>query len=132
MKSPDKPGRFTLTASQLQLARYSVTDLLDDLIATPNENERLIIASTLWHRAADLLLTGNGRWTGGGKWLHRELVAYDNDNSTDYADTMAASMRSAAAGSIEPMVVVITQILDSFGGKLFDGFRLGETETDAN
>ncbi|WP_194827532.1 nucleotidyltransferase domain-containing protein [Nocardia sp. XZ_19_231] len=115
-------GPDPLTDQELRSARYRITDLLDDLIGSKDPAERLMIAATLWQVTADLLLTGNKRWTGGGKWLHRELDTFDRITGTSYAHVLAGAVESVAADVIEPMVDAVTEALDRFGGRLFDGY----------
>ncbi|RDI54306.1 nucleotidyltransferase domain-containing protein [Nocardia mexicana] len=117
-------GPKPLAEEELRTARYTITDLLDDLIGAVDANERLLIAATLWPRVADLLLTGHGRWSADGKRLHRELAAFDHDRGTDYAGTLADSVRAVAGGSTAPMIATVTEVLNLFGGRLFDGYRL--------
>ncbi|MGW5918805.1 hypothetical protein ACWFPY_07410 [Nocardia fluminea] len=115
-------GPEPLTDEELRAARYRITDLLDDLIGSKDPAERLMIATTLWQATADLVLTGNRRWTGSGKWLHRELDSFDRSSGTAYAQVLASAVRSAASDVIEPMVEAVTEALDEFGGRLFDGY----------
>ncbi|MFF0491080.1 nucleotidyltransferase domain-containing protein [Nocardia sp. NPDC004068] len=112
-------GPEPLTDKELRAARYRITDLLDDLAGSRDENERLMIAAALWQATADLLLTGHGHWTGGGKWLHRELSTVD----PDFAQALATGMRSVAMGSIEPMTDAVERSLKPFGGRLFHGYH---------
>lgn len=116
-------GPEPLTTEELRAARYRITDLLDDLAGAEDDDERLLIATDLWRATADLLLTGHGRWTGNGKWLHRELAAFDEETGTDYAHALACGVRSVALGAIEPLADVVDQALNGFGGRLFDGFK---------
>ncbi|WP_378730542.1 hypothetical protein [Nocardia brasiliensis] len=125
-------GPEALTDEKIRTARYGITDLLGDLTATDEPDERLMIASMLWHSTIELLLSGHRHWTGRGKWLHRELAAFDHETGTNYTQTLAESMRSVAAGSTEPMVAAVTHILDLFGGPLFDGFRLRGPDADSH
>ncbi|NUS43837.1 MAG: nucleotidyltransferase domain-containing protein [Mycobacteriaceae bacterium] len=115
-------GPDPLTDQELRSARYRITDLLDDLIGSKDRAERLMIATTLWQATADLVLTGNRRWTGSGKWLHRELDAFDRSTGTAHAHALSSAVESVAAGVIEPMVDAVTEALDQFGGRLFDGY----------
>lgn len=93
-----------------------------DLVGSRDDDERLLIAN-LWRATADLLLTAHDHWTGSGKWLHRELVAFDRETGTEYSRTRAHGVRSIACSALEPMVDIVTQALNLFGGRLFDGFR---------
>ncbi|WP_157573672.1 nucleotidyltransferase domain-containing protein [Nocardia jejuensis] len=122
-------GPDPLTDNELRSARYRITDLLDDLIGSEDPAERLMIATTVWHAAADLLLIGNRLWTGSGKWLHRELAAFDRTAGTAYAETLANAVASVVSGADEPMVDVVTEVLDLFGGRLFDGYRVAGPTT---
>ncbi|WP_324192794.1 nucleotidyltransferase domain-containing protein [Nocardia transvalensis] len=117
-------GPPPLSNRELRSARYGITDLLDDLIGATDADERLMIAGVLWQSTADLLLTGNRRWTGSGKYRHRELAAFDRDHGTDHARELAHAVRSVAAGTVQPMVDTVTRALDLFGGRLFEGYRL--------
>ncbi|MFD3458685.1 hypothetical protein ACFWVM_03170 [Nocardia fluminea] len=122
-------GPDPLTDQELQAARYRITDLLDDLIGSKDPAERLMIATTLWQATADLVLTGNRCWTGSGKWLHRELDTFDRSTGTAYAQVLASAVQSVASDVIEPMVDAVTEVLDGFGGRLFDGYRAGGPAT---
>lgn len=115
-------GPDPLTADELRSARYGITDRLDDLVGCADDDERLLIATDLWRTTADLLLTGHGKWTGTGKWLHRELTAFDREAGTQYAKELACGVRSAARRDMEPIVETVTQVLNIFGGRFFDGF----------
>ncbi|MVU78844.1 nucleotidyltransferase domain-containing protein [Nocardia sp. ET3-3] len=117
-------GPDPLSERELRSARYGITDRLDDLIGSADPGERLMIAAALWQAVADLLLTGNGHWTGRGKWLHRELADFDQNAGTTFARRLAEGVRAVASGSVEPMVEVATEVLNLFGGRLFDGFSM--------
>ncbi|MFJ1460750.1 nucleotidyltransferase domain-containing protein [Nocardia sp. N2S4-5] len=117
-------GPKALSETELRSARYGLTDLLDDLSGATDQDERLLIGTTLWIQTADLILTGHRHWSAGGKRLQRELVAFDQANGTDYARSLADAVRAVAAGNPAPMATTVTAVLDSFGGRLFDGYRL--------
>ncbi len=115
-------GPDPMTADELRSARYGITDRLDDLMGCADDDERLLIATDLWRATADLLLTGHGHWTGTGKWLQRELAAFDRQAGTEYAKVLAQGVRSVVRGDMEPIAETVTQVLNIFGGRLFDGF----------
>jgi hypothetical protein len=104
--------------------RYRVGDLLDDLSGGGPEHEQLMVAADLWRLTLELLLAGSGRWLGGGKWLHREAQAHDQAAGTEYAETLGRAVRAVAEGSREPMIGVVSEVLELFGGPLFDGYRV--------
>jgi predicted nucleotidyltransferase len=112
-------GPQPLSADELDLLRYTVTNLLDDL-SDASGDVRLAIGSVLWQDAARLLLTGAGHWSGTGKGLLRELAAYDVAHGTDYAVALLDGVRATD----DRLVGVVERILAAYGGRLFDGFEL--------
>ncbi|MFI1461705.1 hypothetical protein [Nocardia carnea] len=118
-------GRRPVTAQYRGIAGRALRahDLLDDLVGSRDDDERLLIAFNLWRATAELILTGHGRWRGRGKWLHRELAFFDREAGTDYSRALAHGVRSVALGAVEPMAGIVTRVLNDFGGRLFDGFK---------
>ncbi|HEY3559328.1 MAG TPA: nucleotidyltransferase domain-containing protein [Kribbella sp.] len=112
-------GPKPLSADELSLLRYTITDLLEDL-ASADGDARLAIASVLWQEAARLLLTGSGHWSGTGKGLLRELTAYDVAHGTDHAVALLDGVRA----SDDRLVTAVDRILSLHGGRLFTGFEL--------
>jgi hypothetical protein len=112
-------GPAALTTAELDLLRYGITCLLDDLADASTDDVRTALASVLWQDAARLLLTGARRWSGTGKGLLRELKAYDEVHGTDHARALLAGVRDTAALAEE-----VDGILDAYGGRLFAGFEL--------
>jgi predicted nucleotidyltransferase len=117
-------GPAVLTAGELELLRYTITCLLDDLADARTDDMRTAIASVLWQDAARLLLTGARRWSGTGKGLLKELHAYDDLHGTDHARTLLGGARAACAADASPMIEATDVILDAYGGRLFAGFEL--------
>ena len=99
--------------SELDLRRYGLTDLLDDLAGSTDDGETAVICWTLWTHTAELALLLTGSWLGGGKWLLRELRAAD--------PTLAADM-VAAIGSPDRLTALADRVLERAGGRRFDGF----------
>lgn len=105
------PGPAPDTA--LEDARYGVTDLLDDLAYARDGGEADVVRSVLWERVGHLALAAAGRWDGGGKWLLRELRAWDLGYAARWV---------AARHDDETMVAVARATLDAAGGPLFEGY----------
>lgn len=112
-------GPKPLAADELNLLRYTVTDLLEDLAGAVGDT-RLAVASVLWQEAARLLLTGSGHWAGSGKGLLREVVAYDVAHGTDHATALLDGVRVQDGR----LVAAVERILAAHGGRLFAGFEL--------
>lgn len=105
------PGPTSDTA--LEDARYGVTDLLDDLAYARDGGEADVVRSVLWERVGHLALAAAGRWDGGGKWLLRELRAWDRGYAARWV---------AARHDDQAMVDVARATLDAAGGPLFEGY----------
>jgi ADP-ribose pyrophosphatase YjhB (NUDIX family) len=105
------PGPASDTA--LEDARYGVTDLLDDLAYARDGGEAAVVRSVLWERVGHLALAAAGRWDGGGKWLLRELRAWDPGYAARWV---------AARHDDQTMVAVARATLDAAGGPLFEGY----------
>jgi hypothetical protein len=112
-------GPQALTTAELDLLRYTITCVLDDLADAEADDVRTALASVLWQDAARLLLTGSRHWTGTAKGLLRELKAYDEAHGTDHARALLAGVRDPSA-----LVAEVDGILDQHGGRLFAGFEL--------
>jgi hypothetical protein len=105
-----------LSADELALLRYTITNLVDDL-SDAGGDVRLAIASVLWQEAARLFLTGAGRWSGTGKGLLREVATYDG--------ALAAALMDGVRAEDDRLIVAVDHILADYGGRLFAGFELG-------
>ena len=113
---------YPLNTAELDLLRYTITNLLDDL-SDASGDERTAIASVLWQDAARLLLTGARHWSGTGKGLLREVVAYDSTHDTDHARALMQGVRA----DDDSLVEEVDRILAVYGGRLFAGFELAAT-----
>jgi hypothetical protein len=116
-------GPGPLPEAELALARYALTDLLDDLAgAASSSPEADAVAVEVWRAAAELLLASAGRWSGTGKWLVREVEAYDASAGTAYASRLSLGLWAALAGDPAPLTAVADEVLDGVGGRLWEGY----------
>ncbi|WP_285114399.1 nucleotidyltransferase domain-containing protein [Leifsonia sp. fls2-241-R2A-40a] len=65
------------TAHQLELRRYAITDLIDDLMDATEPLAAAAIRADLFRDLAQLALLASNSWLGSGKWLARRLSAAD-------------------------------------------------------
>ncbi|MER5184074.1 nucleotidyltransferase domain-containing protein [Streptomyces sp. NPDC002896] len=107
------------TPEELEHRRYALTDLLDDLAGCADPAERLFIVTALAQRAAELALLVRGRWLGGGKWLARRLQAAE----PGLAERLDPAVRNALEARPEALVALVDEVLESAGGRLWDGFK---------
>ncbi|WP_350349407.1 nucleotidyltransferase domain-containing protein [Agromyces sp. G08B096] len=100
---------------EIDLLRYAITDLLDDLADTADPLERRIVADTLLQRVAELALVTNHRWLGAGKHLARELRAWDAERAARLVDPYLA-------GEVDAFAAAAFAELNAAGGRLHTGF----------
>lgn len=117
----DREGPSPLTPDEMEGARYAVTDLLDDL--ADGGPEAMSVAAALWQETAELILGAGGRWCGTGKWLLRELEAFDADRGTGHAASLLGGLAAVGRGDITPMQEAVTAALAPLGGRFFEGYR---------
>lgn len=102
--------------------RYGLTDLLDDLAGSSPGPLRSAVVVSVWRETAELLLAAYARWTGGGKWLVREVQALDAERGSAFAGRLDAGLHAALAGDAGPLVAVADEVLAPLGGRLWAGF----------
>lgn len=107
-------GPRPLTPAEVDRRRFLVSDLLDDLTSATPALERPYISNALLTHVTELTLLAHGRWLGEGKWLARELAAYDSA----WAQRLASAHAAAVAGRIDPFRKLTGAVLDSVGGRL--------------
>ncbi len=107
----------------LDALRYALSDLLDDLAGGGDPAVVGAVAVTTWQQAAELLLASAQHWSGSGKWLVRELAAYDAAAGSTYVPRLHAALAAAVGGTVEPLVAVGEEILERAGGRLWVGYR---------
>ena len=112
-----KPPPVTDTA--LEDARYALTDLLDDFAACTDAGERLFVVAELVRRTGELTLLTHGAWLGGGKWLARRLEPVAPDLAACLDETAQAALRGAPEG----LTSLVTEVLDTAGGPVWEGYR---------
>lgn len=117
-------GPGPLAPDDLDLARYYLTDLIDDLRGGGSATVTSAVAVEVWQRTAELLLASGERWTGGGKWLARELGALDEAVGTHHASRLQEALYQAIAGDTATLVKLAQETLNLVGGSLWSGFRM--------
>ncbi|WP_020580249.1 nucleotidyltransferase domain-containing protein [Actinopolymorpha alba] len=111
-------GPRPVPAAELDRMRYGVTDLLLDVEGSGDRGETLILAATLVQALGDFVLAAAGRWTGQGKWLLRELRAYDKELA---AGLVAAHDELARSAEVDPLVGLVDTVLAGYGGRYLVG-----------
>jgi hypothetical protein len=114
-KSVLAAGPLALSSAELDLARYALTDLLDDLAGSNDPDETAVICWNVWTATAELALVLAGHWLGTGKWLLRELRE---------ADPVLADRMVAAIGSPARLTQLADDVLGRAGGQFWAGLRV--------
>jgi hypothetical protein len=102
-------------AHDLDVRRYIVTDLMDDLRDAVDPLERQVLAALLFEQLGQLLLLHHGQWLGTGKQLPRRMRAWDAARTERLAQPLLRGDHAAflAAAEVE---------LGILGGRLQAGF----------
>lgn len=115
-------GPGPMSKDALDGARYALSDLVDDLRGAVRGPVCTAIAVEAWRRAGDLVLAVNEHWSGGGKWLARELLSLDQATGSNWALRLHESLQHAMAGETEALAQVAEEVLDAAGGRLWEGY----------
>lgn len=103
--------------------RYFITDALDDFIGSSNRAEEIFIANTLAELVSEFVLRTNGKWIGASKWIVRSLKHYNEEFAIHFVEAFDIFYKS---GNKKLVIELVNNVLQPFGGKLFDGFSLGK------
>jgi hypothetical protein len=117
-KGPEK-----WTEETIYIKRYFITNALDDFIGSSNREEELFIANKLGEIVHEFVLRANGYWIGDSKWIVRSLKHYDENFSKKY---VLAFDEFYKTGQKRKVVQLVHDVLEPYGGRLFDGFSLGK------
>jgi len=113
-------GPPALSVEELDLLRYRLTDLADDLAAERPPGELMAIGASLYHLLAEIMLRTRGVWGASGKWVPRNLARADPGAAAEFGAAFSALFR---AGDCEAVLRMLAREMAPYGGFLFDGYR---------
>ena len=116
-------GPGPVAPEDLELMRYGLTDLLDDLAGATPGPEATAVALGVWRETAELALACAETWHGTGRWLVRELSRLDGQQGTDLTADLDDALRRALAGDPGPLTAVADRVLDGCGGRFWAGLH---------
>ena len=99
-----------LSDHQLEVRRYAVTDLIDDLTDAGDPLTTAAIRSDLFRSLAELAILRSNAWLGSGKWLARRLRVADGPS----ADALAAFAREPDTARA---AAIASRLLSELGGR---------------
>ncbi len=108
------------SAAEVDARRYALSDLLEDLAGSDQEDELAYIAALVLAATADLALLATGRWGATGKALARGLRGADPDLAERLLD---AHRLVLTEGDTAPLYRCALQVLAPVGGPLLAGYR---------
>lgn len=111
------------SAETIRIKRYFISDALDDFIGCSIRAEEIFIANTLAELVSEFVLRTNRQWIGTSKWVIRSLRNYDEKFADLFVDAFDIFYKT---GDKNRMIVMVDDILQPFGGRLFQGFSLGK------
>ena len=114
-------GPGPVPEADLELMRYGLTDLLDDLVGAGSGAEATAVAIGVWRAAAELALAAADTWQGTGKWLVRELRELDARHGTRLTDELDDALHRALDGDRQPLLTAAERVLDGCGGRYWAG-----------
>jgi hypothetical protein len=117
-KGPEEWSSETIT-----LKRYFITDALDDFIGCTMRAEEIFIANTLAELVSEFVLRTNQQWIGASKWVIRSLRKYDENFANRFVEAFDTFYKT---GDKDLIIVLVDEILQPYGGRLFQGFSLGK------
>ncbi|MCK0471878.1 nucleotidyltransferase domain-containing protein [Halalkalibacter sp. APA_J-10(15)] len=103
--------------------RYFITDALEDFIGSSNRAEELFIANTLAELVSEFVLRTNRKWIGASKWIVRSLKHYNEEFANQFVEAFDIFYKT---GNKNQVIQLVNNVLQPFGGQLFDGFSLGK------
>ncbi len=101
----------------LNSRRFLITDTIDDLKDARNPHEKLATTFALYEKLAAFYLLANKQWIGSGKQLARKLEVFNPDVANQF------SLAFANPQDAENIIKFSKQILEPYGGLLWDGYR---------
>lgn len=117
--------------AEMDVMRYHLTDQVDDLATIDSGPVGDAIAVEVWRLTAELLLASRAAWTGGAKWLIREIETLDTQLGTDFATRLHAGLGAALRGDPAPLSSLAEEALAHVGGPLWSGFSLVASDASA-
>ncbi len=107
-------------ADELTLRRYRLTDWVDDMRFPRSPEELVATGAYLYQDAADFYFRTRGLWSAHSKTIPRRL----RETDPAFAERFLQAFEALFAGKRgEPAISLVAELLEPFGGFLFEGFK---------
>jgi hypothetical protein len=108
-------------AEDLRRARYMLTDWVDDIRCPRDDAELLAVGARLYEGVADFYLRSRTLWSAKGKAIPRRLREVDTAFAARFCEAFETLFTTKRP---ERVVALVAEMLEPFGGFLFDGYKL--------
>jgi hypothetical protein len=105
---------------ELTLRRYRLTDWVDDMRFPRSPEELVATGAYLYQDAAEFYFRARGLWSAHSKTIPRRLRQTDPAFAGKFLAAFDALFTEKRP---EPAAALVAEMLEPFGGLLFDGFR---------
>jgi len=105
---------------KLDMSRYTITSLVDDLRSPRSRAELIAIGTALYAALADHFLLGQGHWSASGKSIPRRLASIAPEFAGRFVEAFDLLFTS---GRTEEVIGLCAAVLAPNGGWLFDGYK---------
>lgn len=106
--------------NKIDMERFLITDILDDIIFPKSRGEQVASAVKLFESLSYFYFRAQNKWTANGK----SIVRYLNENNPQLASEFIESFEEVFRESNAINLKKLTQkILQPYGGLLWDGFK---------
>lgn len=105
---------------EIDRERFLITDILDDIKSPKTKDEQMFSAIHLFEPLIQFYFRSQGKWAASGKSLIR---LFKSDNPILASKYTQAFNNLFKIGEVEGLEPVVKEILEPYGGLLWDGFR---------
>ena len=105
---------------ELTLRRYRLTDWVDDMKFPRSPEELVATGAYLYQDAAEFYFRTRGLWSAHSKTIPRRLRQTDEAFAEKFLRAFDALFTEKRSG---PAAALVEELLEPFGGFLFEGFR---------
>jgi predicted nucleotidyltransferase len=121
-----KKGPPKWTQSDIDKARFFITDLLDDIRGTSKRSDQIASSAKLYDLLGEFYFRAQNKWQASGKILLRYLKKQNYDLAERYRDAFDDIFKYGHTAELESLV---KEILKPYGGLLWEGYRMDAPET---
>jgi len=112
-------GPEPYSESELNSQRYTITNMIDDLVGSKTYEEEMFIVNELSEKIINFILVSNGQWMGRGKWLPKLLKKFDEELYFELINSMNQFYKD---NTKQPFIDIVIHELNKHGGRLFQGY----------